>query len=870
MQKGAFLAKTRVLCPARFAQGGEGRRHDANGVAPILESALWPHGHFVSSTFNPRLVMSINLSKLRRVRPSSRAPRSTADWRRGLSLAGCGTLAVSAYVGCGAFDAPPQAERIGESSYAITSTPPPSMNFPDLAGAGRPVVSVGRDYVLLTDNGHFQAYKRTVDANGTIDGGVAPSNPLDNGSYTTVFQDQETLLDAKLQALNATSTNPVGTCTPGVPPQGSTAPVPGTSPFLACPPGSQTTGTANPWCFEGEEYDGDTIYDEYSGRFIIMTKARVAAWTCDGGGHPGGGPGWWDGCRGEASGVADTACHPTDESYVEQLTRRPIMVAISQCNAQGFDCENPANGWNTYTLALDNGDWAQMMVTRGLLMVNYRQPGAAYPDDSVNGEIWVYSLNDLINNKLSTHFLPTPQRLFTTLDFGSTGQLADGGGTVTTTETLQTSGNPVMFTKLNDPTSSDFPILVTMHENQVWAYDVVPTAPAYVAAATGTPTTVATPNATELWDLGPWVSSLKLSGAAVVTAPTNAVQPFFSHPVWSAASNSAGWPGSLYWSFDSTGLSSVSAVRWPMRSAVPSTSGANFPSLSATTAQGFKESDVGVGDASNGYVFPVLEHNEVSGDTVLVFHEFTPPNQGVTPPFTVTPHYAVAGPDMVFATPSETIALPTSSASALPTAGNVDILSNVSDPIRPQVFMTSVTSSGGGLAAQMTAVVMPDGPIAPKFPANPTTLQLTAGSTGVINVPFDGLQLAGVSPTLPACSAGGDLGAPQNITVSTWGVTVTITAPNSIGTFIEGVSCTNGISVAVPITTTAACSPKLYCANQGVSGGLQCGTVSDGCGNTDNCGSCLAGHICSLNMCCPTGDYWNSAKHACVKIQVVK
>jgi hypothetical protein len=37
------------------------------------------------------------------------------------------------------------------------------------------------------------------------------------------------------------------------------------------------------------------------------------------------------------------------------MAARQIMVAVTKCNPAGVDCENPANGWNTFTLA--NGAW---------------------------------------------------------------------------------------------------------------------------------------------------------------------------------------------------------------------------------------------------------------------------------------------------------------------------------------------------------------------------------------------------------------------------------------------------------------------------------------------------------------------------------
>ncbi len=302
--------------------------------------------------------------------------------------------------------------------------------------------------------------------------------------------------------------------------------------------------------------------------------------------------------------------------------------------------------------------------------------------------------------------------------------------------------------------------------------------------------------------------------------------------------------------------------------------------------KGYVPWEVTVPSSPYGYDFPVLEHNEMSGDTVLMFHTVN----GTIPqgPLTETPNYAVAGPaDPNFAPAYQITAatgFSTSTAlvngvwvangNALASSGGAeDILSNVSDPIRRQVFMTSAAtdSSAGGISftAYVTAVPLPDGPTPPIVGSNPSPLSIPEGGTATIVIPFPASgTIAGAAPV--TCSAGGDFRSAQSITVNPTGVTVTLTALDVVGSFVEGVSCTNGISVVIPITTTAVCTPTPYCANQGAAGGLQCGTVTDNCGNTDNCGSCLAGHICSINMCCPTGDYWNSAHHECMKLQVVK
>jgi hypothetical protein len=64
------------------------------------------------------------------------------------------------------------------------------------------------------------------------------------------------------------------------------------------------------------------------------------------------------------------------------------------------------------------------------------------------------------------------------------------------------------------------------------------------------------------------------------------------------------------------------------------------------------------------------------------------------------------------------------------------------------------------------------------------------------------------------------------------------------------------------LDTSAACvcTPKTCAAM-----GDMCGSASDGCGGTINCGSCSRGFSCSSNQCCPTGTVWSDWQSACVQ-----
>jgi hypothetical protein len=811
----------------------------------------------------------------------------------------------------------------------------------------RPVVAVGRDYVLSTSTSGFAFFKR--DSAGNIDTTKAVPNLVD---FSTLFATQVTNYNNEVATINGQYA--------GVVPVANQVPTP-TSPcqsvdYYNSPiPGSiADILPVNPPGCANALYDGDTVYDEYSGHFFMMVKVRRPVWTCDTANGPGG-TGWWDGVQATSTTPVDP-CNPTIPAgqsppawaagYANVMSGRAIFVAVSRCNALGVDCENPVNGFNTYTLAEAHADWAQIVVNRGLVMVNYHDKGSYYGVSPL-GRIWGFGANDLINGTLSTTTVPpTPSFYFGSNSFKTTNGLS----------------NTLMFTEMQSPTSSDFPILVTMDGSSVAAFNIVPTDAGYIQAA------ALTPQSPALWDLSPWMKSLTVSGEAL--APVTSTDPnggaisqqYNAHPVWSAASTGAGGPGSLYWSFVN-GAQGISAFRWPLTAASLSTQEATTPTHpSLSTGQGFQRWDVASGGSPD---FPVLEHNQMTGDTVLLFHTYTNPGPGL---FLEAAQYAAAGPlDPNFQTP---VAIPTpnvtlSASKKVASAGGVvDILSNVSDPLRPQVFMTSVASTGGGKAAGYTPflsqVPLQDTLIPPVIGATPSPMQIATGGAATTYIPF-AAPGASVPTATVSCTAGGDLGQAQGFDIQPSGVTVALQVPPGLsGSFFEGVSCTNGIAVSISVTTTAAtltaspssitimqgsnagpsmgtvyfnqtdptqsacttayvivsplptgvsgsiqanslslgvfwnaqpgtytiqvstsgcaldsnvnvtlhvipysCQPEAYCENQGVQGGLQCGSVADGCGGTDNCGPCGTGQVCSENMCCPTGEVWNSYFNAC-------
>src|SRR5262249_16198878 len=152
-------------------------------------------------------------------------------------------------------------------------------------GMFRPVVAVGRDFIYETNTGQVLAYKRNVDANGSINGTSLPMTPMSNELYQSIFSAQTQQYDAELVTINqqyagSNMQKPLDNCT-----------------------STDTTYCAKDW------YDGDTVYDEYSGHFFMMTKVRRLVWSCTNIGltpPTGYTAGWNDGHR--TNGVLDHPC----------------------------------------------------------------------------------------------------------------------------------------------------------------------------------------------------------------------------------------------------------------------------------------------------------------------------------------------------------------------------------------------------------------------------------------------------------------------------------------------------------------------------------------------------------------------------------
>lgn len=786
-------------------------------------------GRHLAGSSDPRMLMKASRAP---ERPSAYLGGMRDETIRGMrrgSLAAAWALLFCACGVSGADGADP-GERTETVSSAITS-PSPSMG-PYQTGLGivRPVVAVGQDYVLTANAGNqFNYYRRNAsDPSGTpidwptipVDGnlGAIPSGPNTvHGALSTIFQGVITPIDNDLPVA------PAGT--------------PAASVVPACPVTSglgDASSAADLGCLSAL-YDGDVYYDRMSGHFFIMMKARRSIWPCTPT-TPGFTAGWTNGATG-------AACNPASADYVAALAPRYIMVAVSQCNPQGLDCENPANGWNTYVLANQYRDWSQIMVTRGLVMVDYH--GGESPDTYLDApaELWVYGAQSLIDGTLP-QYLPTPLYTFTVDDFSKP---------LPGSSTANPLPSSLMFVKQPNPAPTDFPLLFSYSSNpaELWLYNLYPT-----EIPSG-------------MDLSAPSLNLQISPPLRIALPTSN-PPNQELYVPAAYDN-----GVFYWATsaprpgDSTNTF-VETWQVPVQSvAAPNASG------QAPTGSGGYEVDLGLPETGTSYGYPVLDVVpsifSTGGNVMTAFHTWT----GGSMSYQISASYAVLPAGSGQYEGPFLISGPTGAAVQPPgAAGDPDILSVAADPVYPdQFFMTSITDTGStswitaGFTAPFSTTSSCNGTNTLYPDVNDSPLQVAQGSDSELFVLMCGPWVAvdwgnGAAGTVLGTSLTGasTIQLSTGVTIDSEGalnLLVGVPLTETPGLYYVDVQAEDlqskvKLSARIPVDVLACqpppqstCEPDMC----GVWNASECGGVE--------CGSCSAGDVCSSGRCCATGSFFN-------------
>ena len=257
-------------------------------------------------------------------------------------------------------------------------SPPPSIApFIPRTKSVRPVVAAGLHYIYSLDASFYEVIRRNED--GTPGAVVVPGSPL-----AAIFAPLIAQLNAKANYPAATGIKKCPASLAGA---------------AYHPPGYGPMPFENAACIE-EAYDSDVYYDPQTARIWILAHLRPSIRQCSNGRQ-----GFY------IIGDPEDVCHFVSADVLKQTLHRYIGVAVSRPGASA-DVEDPANGFNAYILADDYGDWSQLMVHNGLVLVNSR-------DLQTNNRLYVFRASDLMTNRFTPDgdLLPKPLAVFDNRNF---------------------------------------------------------------------------------------------------------------------------------------------------------------------------------------------------------------------------------------------------------------------------------------------------------------------------------------------------------------------------------------------------------------------------------------------------------------------
>ena len=437
---------------------------------------------------------------------------------------------------------------------AKAQTPAPSWGpvWPGLYGT-RPVTAVGLRYQYSLNASYYQVFHRNIDGS---QGAVAQST----ASLWSIFQPMIT-------SLNLTTSYPASTGIQPCPLAYSNAPVDGDSNGYV--PFSEIA------CMESA-YDSDVYYDPQTERIWILAHLRPSIWQCA------------DNSIGYVTSAdpdMKTDCHHVTQAVLNQVLHRYIAVAVSRPGAHSADVEDPANGFNSYILADIYGDWTQLMVHNGLVLVNSRDP-------RTNNKLFVFGAADLMYNGAIANnaILPPPSATFDNSNFN--GPAADW-------DTLQTVNvklaSAMMFVRQQSDNVVTY-LLSGTSDGKIVVYGLITNPPHLRGQKMPAPTLIM---------------------PAVAALPT-------PMPVLQKASGAYN-NGYLYWGWEEYNSYSrpfIRTFRWQVHQALHTWNGVHPIFISAAANQGYIEADIGQFDSQNAYVLPTL-NAAPNGDILTMFFEMS-------------------------------------------------------------------------------------------------------------------------------------------------------------------------------------------------------------------------------------------------------
>ena len=429
----------------------------------------------------------------------------------------------------------------------------------------RPVVAAGLHYIYSLDASFFEVYRRNDD--GTPGAVVVRGTTL-----TEIFQ-------PLIVQLNENTNYPAATgikkCPANLAGQAYYPPAQGLMPF------------ENAACME-EAVDSDVYYDPQTKRVWILAKFRPSVWQC-----PNGRQGFY------TPADPKDVCHFVSADVLKQILHRYIGVAVSRPGASA-DVEDPANGFNAYILADDYGDWSQLMVHNGLVLVNYR-------DLQTNNRLYVFRATDLMTNRFTPDgdILPKPLAVFDNGNFN--GPAVDWVHDRTVDVKLSVA---MMFVRQQSDDAVTY-LLSGTADGRMVVYGL-------------------------LSKPGPDGPTPELIMPAVVKLPT---------PMESLQKASGAYiDGNLYWGWEETDPRNrnrwfIHTFRWQLHQSTQARDNKYPIYITTAPGSGYLEADIGEADQSLSYVLPTLD-TAPNGDVITMFHTF-PAKQWPKGPFQASVQYAV-------------------------------------------------------------------------------------------------------------------------------------------------------------------------------------------------------------------------------------
>ena len=497
----------------------------------------------------------------------------------------------------------------------------------------RPVVAVGLHYIYSLDASFYEVFRRSEDGtHGTM---VVPG-----ASLASLFAPLFPQLNAAIEYPASTG---IKKCPANLASQPYHPPAQGSMPF------------ENAACME-EASDSDVYYDPQTKRIWILAKMRPSIWQCPDG-------------RQAFYTLADPkgVCHPVSAEVLKQILHRYIGVAVSRPGASP-DVEDPANGFNTYILADDYGDWSQLIVHNGLVLVNYR-------DLQTNNRLYVFRATDLMNNSFGPDgdMMPKPLVRFDNGNFN--GPAVDWDHDRTVDVKLSVA---MMFVRQQSDDTVTY-LLSGTSDGRMVVYGL-------------------------LSKPGPDGPTPELIMPAVVKLPK---------PMASLQKASGAYiDGHLYWGWEETDPRNrdrwfIRTFRWELHQSAQARDN-KYP-IYITTApnSGYLEADIGATDESLSYVLPTL-NAAPDGDVIAMFHTF-PTNEWPKGPFQASVEYEVLRKGQTAYDSPYMLKPAEGSAENPPHRGGVlDIVAVAADPLVPgQYFLGSAFTDAKGNWAHVIAGVKP-------------------------------------------------------------------------------------------------------------------------------------------------------------------